>query len=182
MTPLRAAIDAACPPILRGFKARLEASPLATRLIRGTFWSLIGTVLSRSLGLLASIFVARMIGKVGMGELGIVQSTVGMFSTLAGLGLGLTATKHVAEHRVGNPVRVGETIGLLSLISWGSGLGMTLVILFLSPWLARHTLAATTSPMNCSPVRCCSCLGSSTACRPVCWPASRRSNASRASI
>jgi len=142
MIPFRAAVEAACPPFLRGFKARLEASPLATRLIRGTFWSLVGTVGSRLLGLLAEIFVARLIGKVGMGELGIVQSTVGMFSTLAGLGLGLTATKHVAEHRVGNPARVGETIGLLSLISWGSGLAMTLVVLVLSPWLARHTLAA----------------------------------------
>ena len=131
-----------CPPVLRGTKRRLEASPLAARLIRGTFWSLVGTVLSRSLGLLASIFVARAIGKVGMGELGIVQSTVGMFSTLAGLGLGLTATKHVAEHRVANPRLVGETIGLLSLISWGSGTVMTLVVLFLSPWLAGHSLAA----------------------------------------
>ena len=135
-------VDFICPPGLRGTKRRLEASPLARRLIRGAFWSLVGTVLSRLLGLLASIFVARMIGKIGLGELGIIQSTVGMFSTLAGLGLGLTATKHVAEHRVVNPVLVGETIGLLSLISWGSGLLMTLVILFLSPWLAAHTLAA----------------------------------------
>lgn len=135
-------VDFICPPVLRSTKRRLEASPLATRLIRGTFWSLVGTVLSRLLGLLASIFVARMVGKVGLGELGIIQSTVGMFSTLAGLGLGLTATKHVAEHRTINPQLVGETIGLLSLISWGSGLFMTLLILFLSPWLAAHTLAA----------------------------------------
>jgi O-antigen/teichoic acid export membrane protein len=142
MTTYRAAVDAACLPFRRFYKARLGGSPLAARLVRGTFRSLVGTVLSRFLGLLASILVARMIGKVGLGELGIVQSTVGMFSTLAGLGLGLTATKHVAEHRVGNPVLVGETIGLLSLISWGSGLLMTLVILFLSPWLARHSLAA----------------------------------------
>jgi len=135
-------VDFFCPPALLGIKRRLEASSLASRLIRGTFWSLVGTVLSRLLGLLASIFVARMVGKVGLGELGIVQSTVGMFSTLAGLGLGLTATKHVAEHRGANPRLVGETIGLLSLISWGSGILMTLVILFLSPWLAQHTLAA----------------------------------------
>lgn len=94
------------------------------------------------LGVAASIFVARMIGKVGLGELGIVQGTVGMFSTLAGMGLGLTATKHVAEHRLANPGRVGETIGLLSLISWGSGIVMTVVVFLLSPWLARHTLAA----------------------------------------
>ena len=139
---LKQTIDLLCPAPLAGFKRRVEASHLATRLVRGTFWSLVGTVLSRSLGLLSGILVARMIGKVGMGELGIVQSTVGMFSTLAGLGMGLTATKHVAEHRAGNPALVGETIGLLSLISWGSGLMMTSVVFILSPWLARHTLGA----------------------------------------
>ena len=142
MSFLKQTIDLLCPAPLLGFKRRVEASQLASRLIHGTFWSLVGTVLSRSLGLLSGILVARIIGKIGMGELGIVQSTVGMFSTLAGLGMGLTATKHVAEHRAGNPALVGETIGLLSLISWGSGLAMTVVILFLSPWLARHTLAA----------------------------------------
>lgn len=139
---VRETVDFICPPFLRSTKRRLEASPLAARLIRGTFWSLVGTVVSRVLGLLASILVARMLGKVGLGELGIIQSTVGMFSTLAGLGLGLTATKHVAEHRAANPALVGETIGLLSLISWGSGLFMTILVLILSPWLAQHTLAA----------------------------------------
>jgi O-antigen/teichoic acid export membrane protein len=135
-------MDYLCPAALRGTKRRIEASPLARRLIRGTFWSLLGTVISRSLGLVGSICVARMIGKVGMGRLGIVQSTVGMFSTLAGLGLGLAGTKHVAEHRAGNPAAVGEIIGLLSLISWTSGLLMTVVVVLSAPWLAQHTLAA----------------------------------------
>jgi O-antigen/teichoic acid export membrane protein len=110
--------------------------------MRGTFWSLVGAVLSRSLGLASSIFVARIIGKVGMGKLGIIQSTVGMFSTLAGLGLGLAATKHIAEYRVKDSSMAGETIGFLSLLSWISGATMTLVVIALAPWLARHTLAA----------------------------------------
>src|SRR6202034_32333 len=104
-------IIAVSPENVRLFWFRVRSSPLGHRLAHGTFWSLVGAVLSRLLGLFASIFVARMIGKVGLGELGIVQSTVGMFSTLAGLGLGLTATKHVAEHRIVNPVLAGETIG-----------------------------------------------------------------------
>lgn len=86
--------------------------------------------------------VARFIGKAGMGELGMVQSTVGMFSVFAGCGLGLAATKHVAEYKVKNPALVGETIGLLSLISWLSGSGVALVVFLLAPWLAQHTIAA----------------------------------------
>src|SRR5215472_10665409 len=133
---VRQAIDLICPPFLLGFKRRVEASSFATRLIRGTFWSLVATVFSRFLGLASSMLVARMLGKIGLGELGIVQTTVGMFSTLAGLGLGLAATKHVAEQRVHNPASAGETIGFLSLISWTSGTQMTLLVLILAPWLA----------------------------------------------
>jgi O-antigen/teichoic acid export membrane protein len=135
-------IDLLCPAPLLGLKHRLEASHWANRLVRGAFWSVTGAVLSRAVGLVSSIVVARILGKVGLGELGIVQSTVGMFSTLAGLGLGLAATKRVSEHRVRDHVMMGETIGLLSLVSWASGVCMTIVILFLSPWLAQHTLAA----------------------------------------
>jgi hypothetical protein len=63
---------------------RLEASPLGYRLARGAFWSLAGTFISRGLSLIASIIVARMLGKVGFGELGIIQSTMGMFGVFAG--------------------------------------------------------------------------------------------------
>src|SRR5215469_3219218 len=139
---VRQAVDWICPPFLLGFKRRIEASSFATRLIRGTFWSLVATVFSRLLGLAASMLVARMLGKIGLGELGIVQSTVGMFSALAGLGLGLAATKHIAEQRVHDPASAGETIGFLSLISWTSGGFMTLLVLLFAPWLAAHSLAA----------------------------------------
>lgn len=139
---VKQAVDWICPPFLLGFKQRVEASSFATRLIRGTFWSLVATVFSRFLGLASSMFVARMLGKIGLGELGIVQSTVGMFSSLAGLGLGLAATKHIAEQRVHSPAAAGETIGFLSLISWTSGSLISLIVLILAPWLAAHTLAA----------------------------------------
>lgn len=139
---IRQAIDGLCPPALLGLKRRVATSSLAIRLARGTFWSFAGSILSRLLGVLASILVARIISKVGMGQLGIVQSTVGMFSVFAGLGLGLAATKHVAEHRATNPALIGETIGLLNLVSWLSGSVMTLVVFLLAPWLARHMIAA----------------------------------------
>ena len=67
---VRQTVDLFCPPALRGFKRRVEASSLVSRLVRGTFWSLVGTVVSRALGLLASILVARVIGKVGLGQSG----------------------------------------------------------------------------------------------------------------
>ena len=91
------------PGALHSIFHRIEESPLGYRLARGAFWSLVGTVLSRALSVVSSILVARMLGKVGMGELGMIQSTVGIFSAFAGLGMGVTATKFVAENRTRDP-------------------------------------------------------------------------------
>jgi O-antigen/teichoic acid export membrane protein len=139
---LKALIYRFSPGFLSVLYQRIEASPLGYRLAKGAFWSLVGTVLSRSLSVVSSIFVARMLGKVGMGELGIIQSTVGIFSAFAGLGMGLTATKFVAEYRKNDPQRAGAMLGLSAGATWVSGAIMMLAMLVLAPWFAQHTLAA----------------------------------------
>jgi O-antigen/teichoic acid export membrane protein len=83
-----------------------------------------------------------MLGKVGFGEFGIIQSTVGMFGVFAGFGLGLTATKHVAEFRVQDPERAGRFMALSELVAVGSGGIMAVALVVCAPWLAEHTLAA----------------------------------------
>jgi len=65
-----------------------------------------------------------------------------MFATFAGLGLGLTATKYVAEFRMKDPERAGRIIGVSSAISWVAGGCMTVILFAIGPWLASHTLAA----------------------------------------
>ena len=94
------------------------------------------------LGLLASIFVARLLGKNGFGELGIVQSTANMFQVLAGTAIGLTATKHVAEFRNSDPARAGRIIALSNASSVIIGAVLALGLIISSSWLAQHTLAA----------------------------------------
>jgi O-antigen/teichoic acid export membrane protein len=91
---------------------------------------------------MASIFVARVLGKVSFGELGIVQSSVSLFGTFAGFGLGLTATKHIAEFRTTDQAKVGRVIGLSSVVSWITGAVAAALLFILAPWLATHTLAA----------------------------------------
>lgn len=139
---MKALIYRFSPGFLNLLYKRIEASPLGYRLAKGAFWSLVGTVLSRSLSVVSSVLVARMLGKVGMGELGIIQSTVGIFSAFAGLGMGLTATKFVAEYRTKDPQRAGAMLGLSAWTTWVSGTLMTLAMLMLAPWFAQHTLAA----------------------------------------
>ena len=65
--------------------------------------------------LIASMVVARILGKNEFGELGMIQSTVGMLGVFAGFGLGLTATKHVAELKHSNPERTGRILSLCSV-------------------------------------------------------------------
>lgn len=101
-----------------------------------------GTVIARGLGLVSAILVARMLGKSGFGELGIIQSTVGLFSVFAGLGLGLTATKFVAEFREKDPPKAGRIIAFSTWIAILSGAILTLLFIFAAPWLSANTLAA----------------------------------------
>lgn len=128
--------------LLHKLWARIESSALGRRLFRGTFWTLLGTVVSRALGLAAAIVAARILGKTVYGELGIVQSTVGMLGTFAGFGMGTTATKYVAELRNKNPVKAGNIIAISSLVSWGVSAVLFVALYFVAPWLCSHTLAA----------------------------------------
>src|SRR5215472_10010244 len=94
------------------FGARLVRRMLLNRLVRGTFWSLSGAVAARTFGLLSSLIVARILGTSGFGELGLIQSTIGMLGTLGGFGLGLTSTKYVAEFRTSDPTAAGRMISV----------------------------------------------------------------------
>jgi len=130
------------PRTLEGFWTRLESSAVSERLVRGTFWMMVGTLVSRAAALAAAILAARIVGKLAYGELGIIQSTVGMLGTLAGFGMSTTAAKFVAELREKDPARAGRIVALCSLTSWGISLILAALLVCLAPWLCRHTLAA----------------------------------------
>lgn len=139
---LKSLAYACSPSAVHPFIKRLEASDVGLRLARGVFWSMAGSVISRGLMLCATILVARILGKTSYGELGMIQSTVGMFGVFAGFGLGLTATKHVAEFRRSDPQRAGRIIGLSGLFAILTGGLMALGLFIFAPWLAANTINA----------------------------------------
>ena len=130
------------PGFLHPYWQRFRASPLWVRLARGFFWSVFGAILSRAVGVISSIIVARVLGITFFGEFTVIQSTVGLFGTFAGLGLGITATKYVAELRDSEPKRCGRVIGLVLMTAVVGGLLAGAALLAFAPWLAAHTLAA----------------------------------------
>ena len=135
-------LSAFLPAFLQQIVGQVLASPLGGRLARGAFWSLFGTALSKVLSTVSWVIVGRLLGKTGFGEIGMIQNTVGIFGAAAGFGMGMAATKYVAEYRHTDPDRAGRFIALASAITWISSGVLAIVLVLLSGWLARETLAA----------------------------------------
>jgi O-antigen/teichoic acid export membrane protein len=119
----------------------LPADSLRSRFALGIVWSLAGAVVSRGFLLAASIVCARFLGKDGFGALGMIQSTAGMFGIFAGLGLGLTATKYVAEFRGQDPEKAGRILALSASAAFVFGCLITVLLILLAPFLATKVLA-----------------------------------------
>jgi O-antigen/teichoic acid export membrane protein len=139
---LRSLLYCLCPQMLRPYWDRIDASEIGARMARGFFWSISGAVISRGLMLVASIMVARMLGREVYGEYGIIRSTMNMFLVFAGFGLGLTATKHVAEFKLTDPVRAGRVMAISGLFAMGSGALVAVGVFIFAPLLASQTINA----------------------------------------
>lgn len=92
--------------------------------------------------LISSVVAARILGKAGYGELGIIQTTIIMFGVLAGMGLGATTTRYVAQYRLTDPERASAIISMSRIISWITSIIMAIALLATAPWLASHSLNA----------------------------------------
>jgi O-antigen/teichoic acid export membrane protein len=130
------------PRFIRRYADRVRMSPVWYRLAKGTFWVFVGTAFSRVLVLVASIVTARILGRESFGNLGIITSTVMMFTIFAGLHMGLTSTKFVAEFRKKDPPKAGRIIGLCESIVLVTSIAVAAIFYLSAPWLAARTLNA----------------------------------------
>lgn len=112
------------------------------RIAKGAMWGSIGTVATRSVTIILSFVLARILSKEGFGEFGIINNTAAMVGGFVGLGLGGTVTRYVAGLKVREPERAGKIIGLSSIITWISALFYGGMFVYFAPWLAETTLAA----------------------------------------
>lgn len=88
------------------------------------------------------ILVARILGKDGYGQFGIIRSTVLMFSVFSGFSLGITASKYIAEFINVDVIRAKRIAGLTLHFSILIGLTICIIFFLLAPWLAKTTLNA----------------------------------------
>lgn len=119
-----------------------NSSAIRNRVVSGTFWGMLGTIVTRSITMVLSFVLARILGKDGFGEFGVINNTTAMIGGFAGLGLGSTVTRYVANLKTREPERAGKIIGLSAIFTWLSAVGYGIILIFFAPFLADKTLAA----------------------------------------
>ncbi|MBN2715970.1 MAG: oligosaccharide flippase family protein [Deltaproteobacteria bacterium] len=120
---------------------------MTRKLLIDSFWALAGNTIGKGLALAASVVIARMLGKAGFGEFGIVKNSIIMIATFASFGLGYTATKMVAESRSHNDsMKIRQMVSMsLMLTIVFSTLAATLLFIFATP-IAEHILQSPQLP------------------------------------
>lgn len=111
---------------------------LKNRLLNGIGWRLIGSVSGQLMSFIAVIVTARLLGNENYGMFSLVQSTVVMFSSVAGAGLGVTATKFIAEYK-GMPKykdKLNKILGLSHITANVVSVLLTLIMIFFSRYIA----------------------------------------------
>ena len=110
------------------------------RLVRGAGHLLYGSMLSRVVSLGVSVLCARLLTEEMFGGFGMVQSTLGLVGLVAGLSLGMAATKFVAQYRQSDPERARRIgalmLGTVFLTSAVAGI----FLLVMGGWIATNVL------------------------------------------
>ena len=117
-------------------------SSIGKRFLNGSLWSFLSSLFTQLFLLMSSIIVARILGKIEFGELGIIRSTINMFAVFAGLSLGLTGTKYISEFKDKDKQRTGEIISITKYFAFFSGLLISILVFSFAPFLARYSLNA----------------------------------------
>lgn len=120
----------------------LVLEPSQKRLLKGSSWTLSGTILSKVLVFCATILVARILTKEMYGELGIIRSTIQMFVAVSSFGIGSTATKYIAEHRNKNPELAGRIYWIGNVFIFAMGFLALILLMFGSEYIAAKMLNA----------------------------------------
>jgi len=121
--------------------APIKSKPILYRLAHGSFWALLGALISRMFSLISTIIIAKLLGVADFGAYGMVQSTIEMFSLLAGFGLGTTSSKYLAEYKVTDRSKAGRILSLTNTFAAISSSIIALAIYFSSSWIAGGILA-----------------------------------------
>jgi O-antigen/teichoic acid export membrane protein len=115
---------------------------LYRRVATSARWSLGGAIISRGLTLVSLVVVARALEPGDFGKLTVIQTTAALAAALAGLGLGLAATKRIAEQRNEDKTSAGQAAGAALVLTAAAGALLSVTFLVLSGPISRVFLNA----------------------------------------
>jgi len=108
------------------------------RLISGIKWTALQSVFVAASNFATAVMVARLLGVDSFGAFSIIRITGFSLATMAGAGLGITATKYIAEMRAQGNARLGKIIGLCSIVAICTSIGFAGAL-----WLFADEIATT---------------------------------------
>ncbi len=113
-----------------------------SRLIRGVKWTALQSFVVAASNFATAVTAARLLGVDAFGAYSIIKITGFTMATMAGAGLGTTATKYIAEMRGSENGRLSGILGLCSVVATCTSLCFAGVILFFAPQVAGEYLKA----------------------------------------
>lgn len=125
---------------LKKYLSKERYSPIAKRIIRGAFWLTLGSLIARVMTLVANIFVVRILERESYGSFAIIQSSVVMTGVFAGLGLGMTVIKYIAEFKERDKKRLAKIITLTNRIAFFGAFLISLLFAIGSDFIASNLL------------------------------------------
>lgn len=110
-----------------------DKNSVRSRILTGYFWTIVSAVAAKLVAVVASYYIARSVGREVYGEFGILQNTINTLGVFAGFGIGVAATKYIAQYRHADREKASRILSINVLVSLvASGLLAIVVFLFAS--------------------------------------------------
>lgn len=128
------------PALFGRLSIRIRSSAFLKKVVQGTFWMSLGSVVSGALMSLASVLLARLLSQSEYGEFGMVKSTIDNFLIFASMGIGLTTTKYISELKDTNKAQASRLLGTALGLVLPLSLAVALLLAGSSNYLATVVL------------------------------------------
>lgn len=116
---------------------RIKQKLWESSIFQDSFWALAGNVLGKGLALLASIIIARLLGKDLFGMYGLIRTTLLSIAVFSTFGMGYTATKFVADYLRDSPNKVRSIIVEINRITLITSIILATIVFLFSKKLAE---------------------------------------------
>lgn len=119
---------------------KLEKLSTLKKIASNSAMVFLSTAILKAVMLITSIFIARSLGAEGFGKYGMVLATINTVMIFAGMGLGMTATKYIAEFKSKDSLIASKILTMIEVVSLaGSGL-FSLMLFFGSDFISSKIL------------------------------------------